>query len=103
MGWPLVVFGIALLAAVVAIIVTGNDVSGLNDTLTLVMSGVGAAGGIGAWVKSSQAANQTNGVMDQRIADGVEQGITRALDQARAAAEQPPAAGQRPRPSARAS
>ena len=89
LGWPLTVLGIALLAAVVAITVTGNDVAGLNDTLTLVLSGVGAAGGVGAWVRSTQAARQTNGVMDERIADGVQEGITRALEQAQAAAGAP--------------
>lgn len=77
---------VAVLAAVTIISVTGGDTKGLNDTLGLLLGGVGAAGGIGAWIRSSQAARQTNGVMDDRMADAVSAGITQALEQARAEA-----------------
>lgn len=77
--WPVVVLGLGLLAAIVLIIITGHNVDDFVRGIGALFSATGALAGIGAWVKSTQAAKQTNGVLDQRIEDGVHRGITRAL------------------------
>jgi len=97
LGWPITVLGLGLLAAITVITVTGGDVDALNNTLGKLLAAIGAAGGLGAWVNSTRAAKQTNGVMDERIAAGVERGILLALE--RAQAQQ--AAAARPRGRAR--
>lgn len=96
LGWPLVILVLGLLAAVTVISVTGNDTKGLTDVLGLILSASGAAGGIGAWVNSTRAARQTNGALDQRMADSVQLGLAKALDDAQRSRKKSPAHAPKP-------
>lgn len=89
LGWPLVVLGVAVLGSIVAVTLTGHDPSALTNTIGVLLSTAGAAGGLGAWIKSTQAAKQTNGVLDERMRQAVTTGIAEALADA-AQARQPP-------------
>ena len=75
LGWPLASLGGVLIAAITAITVTGHDASDLINVLSILLSSAGAAGGIGAWVNSTKAARQTNGVLDGRMDAAVQRGI----------------------------
>jgi hypothetical protein len=101
LGWPIATLGLGLLASITVITVMGGDVDALNNVLGKLLAAVGAAGGLGAWVNSTRAAKQTNGVMDERIAAGVERGILLALERAQAqAAAVRPARGRAQPPAA---
>lgn len=75
---------LGLLASFVVLGVTGGDTAELRLTILTLLNAVGAIGSVGgviysgsSAVKANQAAEQTNGALEQRIADGV----NRALDQ----------------------
>lgn len=97
--WPIVVMGLAVLASLVIIIVTGHNTQDLIKGITAILSTLGTVLGGLSYLKSSQAAKQTNGDLDDRMEAAVREGITRALQQAQ---QTPPAApiavpGRRPR------
>lgn len=80
--WPVTVLGLGVLAAVVTIVVTGHNVDDLVRGLVALFSATGALAGIGAYVRSTQAAKQTNGDLEDRMHQAVAKGITTALQQA---------------------
>lgn len=82
--WPGTVLAVVLVGALCAIIVTGHNTDDLVRAIGALFSVAGTVVSTGAWVRSTQAAKQTNGDLDKRIEDGVQKGITLALQQARA-------------------
>lgn len=97
--WPLVILAVAVLAALVVIIVTNHKPDDLLKALTALLAALGSTLGGLSYLKSSQAAKQTNGDLDDRMTTAVQQGITLALKQAQQQQTAPPAAasGRRPR------
>lgn len=80
--WPAALVTSVLMLVLGAIIVTGHDtaelIRGVGALFSVVATGVSAAG----WVRSTQAAKQTNGDLDARMAAAVKAGITQGLQQA---------------------
>lgn len=104
--WPLTVLGVALLAVLGAIILTGHQ----TDDLVRAIAALGATASTllsaGAYLRSTQAANrsqkavqQTNGDLDARMQQAVHHGITTALTvaQQQAAGDLAPAPAKRPK------
>jgi hypothetical protein len=94
--WPAALCASVMIAGLSVIVATGHNTDDLVRAVGALFSIASTAVSTGAWVRSTQAAKQTNGDLDSRIATGVQQGITVALQQAQGA---PPRAA-RPRRSA---
>jgi hypothetical protein len=82
LGWPIVVLGLGVVSAITVIVVTGHNVDDLVRGLGALFGATGTVAGIGAWIKSTQAAKQTNGALDDRMRDAVHTGIHTALQTA---------------------
>lgn len=85
---------IAVVAAFVILAVTGGDSTELVKFLGMVFSGAGAVFGGGAFIAAGAAAKsagkaeeQTNGVLDQRIQNAINQALARQSRSANAAAQ----------------
>jgi hypothetical protein len=80
--WPVALVVSVLIVGLVVIIVTGHKTDDLVRSVGAMFSIVGAGAGTAGWIRSTQAAKQTNGDLDDRMAAAVQTGITRGLQQA---------------------
>lgn len=84
--WPAALLGSVMIAALCIIIVTGHSTDDLVRSIGALSGVYAATVSTAGWVRSTQAAKQTDGELDARIKSGVHEGITLALQQA---AQQP--------------
>lgn len=95
MIWPLVVLGVAFIAGLVTIIISGHNADDLTKAITAFGATLGSVAGAGAWIQARQASKQTNGALDQRMEAAFHRGLASALQEAqsRPSKHRPPAAG----------
>lgn len=80
--WPGALCASVLIAGLSLIVATGHNTDDLVRAVGALFAIASTAVSTGAWVRSTQAAKQTNGDLDARIEAGVQKGLTRALQQA---------------------
>lgn len=93
--WPAALVASTMIGALVVIIVTGHNTDDLVRAVGALFAIASTLVSTGAWVRSTQAAKQTNGDLDDRIKTGVQEGITLALQQFQAQQSVPVVPGRR--------